>query len=93
LSGGAVEDACAVGAELTGCTFFVAGTAMSEIYLEIAADARTIGEISGTDTLRISTFFAASTFSAAGTTVIRIGIGIDAGTRTSGLSGGAVVNT
>jgi hypothetical protein len=31
LSGGAVEDACAVGAKLTGCTLSTANTAVIEI--------------------------------------------------------------
>jgi hypothetical protein len=92
LSIGAVENALAVGAELTGCAFSTADTAVVEVIGQVLADTGAIGETGGADAFARSTDHAAGAFSAAGSAVIGITFGIDTGARASGLSIGAIEN-
>jgi hypothetical protein len=90
LSGGAIEDTHAIGAELTRCAFVIASSAVFEIYFEVATDTRAIRESRGASTRAIGTEFAAGAFDTTVSAVIWIAFGIDAGAGASGLSGGAV---
>jgi hypothetical protein len=93
LSGGAIEDALAVRAKLTGRAFICTRATVIEIGFGIDADTGTIGETGGAEALRVCTDLTTSAFSATGTAVIGVGFGIDAGAGTSGLSSGAIEDT
>jgi hypothetical protein len=90
LSGGAIEHALAVGAELAGSALIAAFTAVLEVDLQVSANTGAIGKTRRTNALAADTLFATSAFRATSTAIIGVGVGIDTGARTLGLSGGAV---
>jgi hypothetical protein len=90
LSGGAIENALAIGANLSGGAFFSASTAVIEIGLGIKADTRTIGKTGGASAFSTGADLTAGAFSAASATVIEIYLRIDTRARASDLAGGAI---
>jgi hypothetical protein len=49
LPSGAIEDTLAIGAELAGCAFIVAGSTIVEIGFDVHADTGAIGEVRRTE--------------------------------------------
>jgi hypothetical protein len=90
LSSGAVEDAFTAGTQLTGSTFSAANTTVVEVGRQIATDTRAIGQTGWAGAFATCADHAAGAFSGAGSAVIWVTGGIDAGARTGGLSSGAV---
>jgi hypothetical protein len=89
LSGGTVQDTDAVGAELTGGTFFSAATAVVDIIDGIDTDTGAIGEARWTYALAGDTEFATSAFCTAASAIVYVFSQVNTKARTSGLSSGA----
>jgi hypothetical protein len=89
LTGGAVEYALAIGAELTGGAFITTGSTVIDLNFGIGADTEAIGEISRTCAISAGTDLTTAAFIAAGSTVIGVAVGIDTRAGAGDLTAGA----
>jgi hypothetical protein len=93
LSGGANQNALAIGAKLTDGALIVAGSAMFGIEFSIDTDICTVGQSGRADAFTICTYLTASAFCTTGSAIMGIDFGVDTKTCTGDLSIWAVEYT